>query len=145
MQQLTTNKPVESKEMKWYLIDAADKRLGKLATRIASLFLGKENPRAVDYMVNKIGIVVVNSDKVDYHPRKATAKMYYRHSNYPGGLTAINLEDQMKKDSKVVISKAVIGMLPKNKQRDVYMSQLRIYKNADHEQTAQNLIEVKVN
>ncbi len=143
MQKLTKYKP-QIKDQKWYLLDAKGVRLGRLASEAVKLFLYKDISGSVDYMNTNVRVVVINSDFVDYHPRKNKRKKYYRHSGYPGNLKTITLEDQMKKDSRVVIRKAISGMLPKNKLRKRYLAQLYIEKNNEHDKVAQKPKLVKI-
>jgi large subunit ribosomal protein L13 len=142
MQKLTKYK--QEIEPKWFIIDATDVRLGKISAKVAELFLGKDQVTSVDYEVTPVSVVITNSDKLSYHPRKAKNKIYSRHSGFMGGLKQISLEDQMRKDSRVVIREAISGMLPKQKLRDIYLSQLHIFKDGNHKHAAQkpNLITI---
>jgi large subunit ribosomal protein L13 len=143
MQNLTKYKSKATE--KWFLIDAENVRLGKLGAAIASLLLAKDNPSTVDYQTSNVHIVVVNSDKVSFHNRKAKNKVYYSYSGYPGGLSQMNLEDLMQKDSTKVIKKAIAGMLPKTKLQARYLENVYIYRGAEHKHEAQTPEAFKVN
>ena len=111
-----------------HTIDATDKILGRLAVEIANLLRGKNKPSFVPYLDKGDEVVVVNTDKIKVTGRKMKQKIYYRHSGYPGGITATRLEEAMEKDSCQVVRKAVYGMLPKNKLRDKIIKKLKLYK-----------------
>jgi len=117
---------------KYYLFDAQGKVLGRLATEMAKTLSGKGK---VDYTPNIDGgdyVVVINSDGVILTGNKEKQKTYYRFSGYPGGIKAINFDDQREKDSRALIVSAVRGMLPKNKLRNKMMTRLLVYKNNEH-------------
>jgi len=117
-------------ERKSHIFDAEGKVLGRMATEIAKLLSGKGK---IDYVPNIDGgdfVTVVNSDKIYVTGSKLDKKIYYRFSGYPGGISAIALKDQLKKDSTKVIKGAVNGMLPKNKLRDKMMLRLKVYAGA---------------
>lgn len=116
----------------WYLLDAQDMILGRLAVKASVLLRGKNR---TDYARNKTGdtfVVVLNSDKLKVTGRKREQKMYRSHSGYMGGLKEISLKDQTEKDSRNIIKEAVSGMLPKNKLRKEFMKKLKVYKGADN-------------
>ena len=120
-------------ERKYYQINAQGKVLGRIATEIAKILSGRNK---VNFAPNIDGgdfVVVVNSDGVIVTGNKTKAKKYYRHSGYPGGIKERTFEEQMKKDSRRVIEKAVYGMLPKNKLRAGMLKRLLIYKNEEHQ------------
>ena len=121
----------------WYVIDASEAPLGRLATRIADLLTGKGKPMFTRHIDTGDYVIVINSDKLVVTGKKLDDKMYYRHSNYPGGLTETTLKAQMDKDSTKVIHKAVRGMLPVNKLRDDRLARLKIYRGKEHNHTAQ--------
>lgn len=115
--------------MKTHIIDVSGKRLGKIATQIAVLLKGKHKASYVPYMISGDKVVVVNADSLDVEGKKAKNKVYFHYSGYPGGITAITLQKQFKKDSREVIRKAIYGMLPKNRLRSKMLNNLEIYKN----------------
>lgn len=121
----------------WYVVDVADQVLGRSATKIASLLIGKHKVNQVPNMDNGDYVVVINSAKVQVTRNKAKTKMYYRHSGYPGGLKETNFENQMRKNSNFVIEAAVKNMLPQNKLKSTMMARLFVYKGAEHDNEAQ--------
>ncbi len=127
----------------WYIIDAKDQILGRLATRIASLLIGKEKAEIVPNVDCGDYVVVINSDHIKLTRGKENKKMYYSYSGYPGGLRETVFSDQLKKDSTKIILDAVKNMLPKNKLRDLRMNRLFVYKNDEHKHQAQSPKEYK--
>jgi large subunit ribosomal protein L13 len=121
----------------WFVIDATDKVLGRLATEVARRLRGKHKPEYTPHVDTGDYIVIVNSDRVRVTGNKAAAKMYHRHTGYPGGIREINFEKQMAKDSTEVIATAVRGMLPKNPLGRAMFDKLKIYRGADHVHQAQ--------
>jgi len=123
---------------KWYLIDAKEKKLGRLATKVANLLRGK-NKAEFEYHKD-VGdfVVVINTDQLDINPKRAEKKVFYRHSGYPGGLKSQTLKERVEKDSTEVFRKTVYGMLPANRLRKNWLKRLKIYKNANHKHKAQN-------
>ncbi len=137
-------KKSELKE-KWYLLDAKGKRLGKLATEIASLLIGKDDVKTVSYLTPQNKVVVVNSKDVDIHPRKILSKMYYRHSMSPGGFKQMNYERMHSEKPNRVIELAVKGMLPKNNAlTHNIMKKLKVYKGSEHPHAAQQPVKLEL-
>ena len=122
---------------KWYLIDAKDQRLGKIATRAAQLLMGKHEPSYVPHLDNGGRVVVINASALDIHPRKAEGKLYWRHSGYPGGIRSQSLAEVMEAKPTEVIRRAVKGMLPKNRLGEASLHKLYIYAGEEHDQKAQ--------
>ena len=129
-----TTKVLKKNEVtrKWYLVDANDKILGRLASRIAQILIGKNKPQYTPHVDCGDFVIVVNADKFRVTGNKMKDKIYYSHSMYPGGLKAVSLESMLKKNPEQVIYHAVSGMLPKNRLRARRMKRLRIYLTADH-------------
>ena len=122
----------------YHLFNAQGKVLGRLAVEIAGTLSGKGK---VDFAPNVDGgdfAVVINSNKVVVTGNKAKGKIYYRFSGYPGGITAVTFEEQLKKDSRKIITSAVYGMLPKNKLRSRMLKRLLVYKGAKHNHKIDN-------
>lgn len=117
---------------KWYVVDASEVPLGRLATVTASLLLGKGKPTITSHVDSGDYVIVINSDKLVVTGNKLHDKMYYHHSHYPGGLTEMRLGDKIAKDSTTVIMKAVRGMLPSNKLRPGRLERLKIYAGSEH-------------
>lgn len=129
-------------ERNWYLVDAKGKVLGRLASKIAGLLMGKER---VDFSYHQdMGgyVVVINSDRVRVTGRKKRDKIYYHYTGYPGGLKKATFEELLKKDSRKIIYLAVKGMLPKNKLRKRRLLRLKVYKGNSHPYGDQELIQV---
>lgn len=137
---------MQNEAEKWYLIDAAKKPLGRVATKAAELLLGKLDPSRVSkaYLLPRVKVVIVNSDKVGITGNKLTQKLYTNYSGYPGGLRVRTLATVMEKNSKEVISKAVKGMLPKNRRGKAIGVNLYVYKNADHKHEVNNLETISI-
>ena len=121
----------------WYLVDADDKVLGRLASRIASILRGKEKPIFAPHVDTGDFVVVINAPKVKLTGRKLNDKMYYSHSGYPGGLKATAAKDLLEKKPEEVIRKAVKGMLPKNRLGRMQLKKLKVYRSHTHPHEAQ--------
>ena len=126
----------------WYVVDAADKILGRLASRIAGILIGKNKPQYTPHVDCGDFIVVVNADKFRVTGKKLKDKIYYSHSFYPGGLKQISLESMLAKHPKRAIYHAVSGMLPKNKLRTRRLRRLKIYTSPDHPHKAQSPVKI---
>lgn len=124
-------------ERAWYVVDADDQVLGRMATRIASFLMGKEKPIYTDFLDTGDFIVVVNIDKVKLSGKKWDDKFYYSHSGYPGGLKQISAGKLMDKHPDRVIKHAVKGMLPKNKLGKQMLKRLKVYTGPEHPHSAQ--------
>jgi large subunit ribosomal protein L13 len=116
----------------WHLIDASDKVLGRLATRIAGLLMGKHKPLFSRHLDVGDYVVVINAEQVRVTGNKSKQKVYYRHSGYPGGLKSINLERLMQTHPTRAIEHAVKGMLPHTRLGAQMMKRLRIYAGEAH-------------
>ena len=136
-------KPSEVKRT-WYLIDASEAPLGRIATKIATLLTGKDKPIFTHHIDCGDFVVVTNSDKLVVTGNKMNDKMYYSHSGYPGGLKELSLSKNMEKDSTQVIIKAVRGMIPVNKLRPGRLARLKVYKDNNHNHDAQKPEVVKI-
>jgi len=130
---MSTN-ALSSKEIKrdWHLIDAKGKVLGRLATDIAKILMGKNKPNYVTYLDMGDYVVVKNAGEIKVTGKKAAQKKYYTHSMYPGGLKIVSYAEKMKKKPEDIIRHAVSGMLPKNKLRNGMLKKLHVYKNENH-------------
>lgn len=122
----------------WFVVDAEDQILGRLATQIAHRLRGKHKPEFAPHVDNGDFIVVVNCEKIKVTGNKMADKMYYRHTGYPGGLKEANLETMLEKKPEDVIRKAVQGMLPKNRLGRAIMKKLKICVGTEHPHAAQN-------
>ena len=121
----------------WILVDASDQYLGRLATQIASVLLGKHKPNFTPGVETGDFVVVINCEKVKVTGTKLETKKYYRHSQYPGGLREITLRQQLIKHPERVIRSAVWGMLPHNKFGREIIKNLKIYAGPEHPHSAQ--------
>jgi large subunit ribosomal protein L13 len=121
----------------WYLVDAAGQNLGRLATLIARLLLGKDKPQYTPGVEIGDYVVVINAEKIEVTGKKLDQKVYYRHSGYPGGISRITLRQQKARHPERVIESAVRGMLPRNRLRRKLMGNLRVYAGARHPHAAQ--------
>ena len=122
----------------WRLVDANGQNLGRLATQLASMLLGKDKPTFTPGVDTGDFVVVVNAERITVTGNKMEDKIYYRHSGYPGGLKEINLRDQLKKHPERVIQRAVWGMLPHNRFGRKIYKKLKVYAGPDHPHTAQH-------
>jgi len=121
----------------WLLVDANDQNLGRLATRVAAILLGKHKPNYTPGVDNGDYVVVVNAERVRVTGRKLDQKKYYRHSGYPGGLREVTLREQLRTHPEQVIRAAVWGMLPKNAYGRKLIKKLKVYAGPDHPHEAQ--------
>ncbi len=121
----------------WYVVDAAGKTLGRLATEIARRLRGKHKPIYTPHVDTGDYIVVVNADKVHVTGRKATDKIYYHHTGYIGNLKSASFEKMQEKAPGRVIELAVKGMLPKNPLGRAMFRKLKVYGGPDHQHAAQ--------
>ncbi|MBP7060712.1 MAG: 50S ribosomal protein L13 [Candidatus Moranbacteria bacterium] len=119
-------------DRKYHLFDAKGKVLGRLATEIAPLLMGKNKVAYAPHIDGGDFVVVINTDLIEVTGNKAEDKMYHRFSGYPGGIHSINFQDQLKKDSRKVLYAALYGMLPKNKLRDRMLTRLHLNKTGEH-------------
>ncbi|HHF98746.1 MAG TPA: 50S ribosomal protein L13 [Candidatus Aerophobetes bacterium] len=123
---------------KWYLVDAKDKILGRLATKIARILSGKDKPIYTPHIDTGDFVIVVNARKVRVTGRKEEGKIYYHHSGYPGGLKKETLAELREKKPEEIIRRAVKGMLPKNRLGRKMLKRLKVYPDENHPHQAQN-------
>lgn len=121
----------------WYVVDAAGKNLGRLATQIASVLKGKHKPIYTPGMDCGDFVIVINADKIRVTGSKLDDKMYYRYSGYPSGLSEIPLRKQLATHPDRVIQDAVMGMLARNKLRRQLIKKLKVYAGGEHPHAAQ--------
>ncbi len=124
-------------ETEWHFVDANGKVLGRLATEIAAKLVGKDKATYTPGVLPKVKVVVTNSLKVAVTGNKESDKIYYRHSDFPGGIKQATLAEVRTKDSTKIIERAVKGMLPNNKLRKRYMDNLYVYEGTEHPHSAQ--------
>ena len=131
-------------ERKWYVVDAKDQRLGRLATRIADTLRGKNKPTYTPNIDTGDFVVVVNADRIAVTGRKMEKKIYYRHTGYPGGLKQRTLAEMMEKKPEEVIRLAVKGMMPKNRLGRAQLKKLKIFTGPEHGHAAQKPEELEI-
>lgn len=117
---------------KWYVLDASEVSLGRLSTVAATLLLGKNKPQFTSHIDTGDYVIVINAANVKVTGGKLNKKIYYKHSNYPGGLKETPLKDKLEMDPEYVITHSIRGMLPVNKLRDERLKRLKVYAGSDH-------------
>ena len=127
----------EDADRKWYVVDATDKVLGRLATQVANVIRGKHKAIFTPNMDTGDFVVVINADKVKMTGKRELQKTYFRHSGYPGGGKTTTFAQQMSKKPEVVIEKAVKGMLPKTRLGRKLFNKLKVYAGNEHPHIAQ--------
>ena len=125
-------------EHSWYVVDAADVPLGRLASRLAPILAGKRKPGYAPHMDGGDFVIVVNAKKVAVTSNKSQDKIYYRHSGYPGGLKEESFESLINRRPEAVIERAVRGMLPKTKLGRRMIRKLKVYAGPEHPHRAQS-------
>ena len=124
-------------ERKWYVVDAAGYTLGRLASEVAKVLRGKNKPIFTPHMDCGDYVIIVNADKVKVTGKKMDQKIYYRHSDYVGGMKETTLKEMMAKKPEKVVELAVKGMLPKGPLGRSMMDKLHVYAGPDHKHEAQ--------
>jgi len=137
MQKTWNAKPGEI-DRHWYVVDAEGQTLGRLATRIADTIRGKNKPQYTPHIDTGDFVVVVNAEKIAVTGKKLDAKLYHRHSGYPGGLRTRTLREQLDRRPTEVLRKAVKGMLPRNRLARTQITKLKIYAGPNHPHEAQD-------
>jgi len=131
-----STKPSEI-ERQWYVVDAEGRTLGRLASEIAKILMGKHKPIYAPNLDTGDYIIVINAGRVHVTGHKMDQKMYYRHSGYPGGLKGLTLREQLNRHPTRVIRSAVRGMLPHNRLGRAMLGKLKVYSGDAHPHTAQ--------
>ena len=134
----------ETVERKWYVIDAEGQNLGRLATKAAHILRGKHKVTFTPHIDCGDYVIVINASKINLTGNKLDKKMYYNHSGYPGGLRERTAKVMVENYPEEMIERAVKGMLPKGRLGRQMYKKLFVYAGAEHEQTAQKPIELKV-
>ena len=124
-------------ERQWWVVDAANMPLGRVASQVAAILRGKTKPDYTPHFDNGDYVIVINTDQMILTGNKLEDKYYYRHSGYPGGLKQTAYKDLMKNKSDFVLEKAVTGMLPKNSLGRNMIKKLKVYKGSEHPHSAQ--------
>ncbi len=134
----------EDIESKWLLVDAESQTLGRLASRISAVLLGKSKPIVTPGVDTGDFVIVVNASKIQVTGERLDQKMYYRHSGYPGGLRTISLREQLKRKPERVIRSAVWGMLPHNRQGRRLLKKMKVYSGPDHPHRPQKPVRLEI-
>jgi len=130
--------------LQWYLVDAKDQILGRMASKIAALLRGKTSPAFTPHVNNAVGVIVINIEQVKVTGNKGENKNYYWHTGHPGGAKFRTYNQLMETKPDMPLFRAVKGMLPKNKLRDQYLTRLRIYTGETHPHAAQQPIKLEL-
>jgi large subunit ribosomal protein L13 len=128
----------------WYVVDAAEAPLGRVATKIATLLTGKGKPQFTKHIDCGDFVIVINAANLVATGDKFTKKIYYRHSGYPSGLNSATLAEKQAKDPTFAITQAVRGMLPANRLRDGRLLRLKVYAGAEHQHAPQKPTTISV-
>lgn len=128
---------IDDLERTWYVVDASSQVLGRLASEIASVLMGKGKPTYTDFLDTGDFVIVVNAEKIKMTGRKWDDKVYYSHSGYPGGLKEVSAKRMLEKHPERIVQFAVKGMLPKNKLGRRMLKRLKVYPGEEHPHTAQ--------
>ena len=133
----TKNFKISEVDQKWHLIDAENKTLGRLSSRVSTILMGKNKSQYTPN--NDLGdfVVIINAEKIKLTGNKEYQKKYFRHSGYPGGLKSTSVQELRKDKPEQIIFKAVKGMLPKNKLANKMISKLKVYKGSNHPHVGQ--------
>ncbi len=124
-------------EKKWYIIDATDVVLGRLAAQVATLLRGKHKPNFAPHADTGDFVIIINAEKIALTGAKREQKMAFRHSGYPGGLKATSYAELLELNPEKAVQKAIAGMLPKNTLGRQQLSKLKVYRGAEHPHAAQ--------
>ncbi len=127
----------ESVERNWYVIDAEDKILGRLATEVATILRGKHKPTFTPHVDCGDHVIIINAEKVRVTGKKADQKLYRKHSMYPGGLKEVPYKKMMEKKPEFIVYEAIRGMIPHNALGSKVIKKLRVYKGSEHNHQAQ--------
>ena len=134
----------ENVQREWFVIDAAEQTLGRLATEVARRLKGKHKPEYTPHVDTGDYIVVINADKVRVTGTKTKDKIYYHHTGFPGGLKSISFDKLQDKKPEMIIELAVKGMLPKNPLGRAMYKKMKVYAGAEHPHVAQQPQELKL-
>ena len=132
-------------ERKWYVVDAADKTLGRLAAEVAKVLRGKHKPTFTPHMDTGDHVIIINADKVVLTGKKLTHKIYFRHSGYLGGDSYVKAGDMLKKNPVRMVELAVKGMIPHNSLGAQIFSKLHVYAGSEHPHAAQKPEVMEIN
>ena len=134
----------ETVDRKWYIVDATNIPLGRVASQVAAVLRGKNKPIYTPHVDTGDFVIVINTDKMVLTGNKLQDKKYFHHSGYPGGIKEATYKDLMEKKSDFVLEKAIKGMLPKNSLGKKMFQKLKVYKGSEHPHQAQQPVELKI-
>ena len=137
MKKITNTISAKDIKQQWWLLDADNQVLGRFASQVAQILRGKHRPNYAPNLYMGDAVIIINAEKIRVTGNKADSKKYFSHSGYPGGVKFTNYKDLMKNDSDKVVLKAIKGMLQKNRLGNEILTHLRIYKDSNHGQEAQ--------
>lgn len=137
MQKTYLPKKQTSKDQKWYLVDATDKIVGRMATKIADTLRGKNTPIFTPHLDCGSYVIVINADKIKFTGAKLDKKFYYTHSGFKGGIKSTPARKMLAEKPTKIIMEAVKNMLPNNKLRKVFLRKLKVYAGNEHQHEAQ--------
>ena len=137
----TYSQKKENVERNWFVVDATDRILGRVATKIADRIRGKDKPTFTPHTDGGDYVIVINAEKIKVTGSKFDKKMYYRHSLYPGGLKSQSFKELNEKNPERIIEEAVKGMLPKNKLGKSIIKKLKVFQGPNHSHESQKPIE----
>jgi large subunit ribosomal protein L13 len=129
---------------KWYVIDAADQVLGRVATKAATILSGKHRPQYAPFLVSGDHVIIVNAEKIRLTGEKLDKKVYRHHTLYPGGLREVRARKVFESKPDKMVREAVLGMLPKNKLRKRLVNRLKVYVAGEHPHAAQRPEAIKL-
>lgn len=145
MRKATPHIPSHKLPERWFVIDAKDQVVGRLATKIAILLMGKDNATFGPSVDAKTNVIVINAEAIKFSGAKMTEKLYYKHTGYLGSTRSKTPEDILSGSQPTgVLEKAIYGMLPKNKLRHIMMDRLKLYAGSEHPHAGQAPVEVKI-
>ena len=134
----------ETVERKWYVVDATNIPLGRVASQVAAVLRGKNKTIYTPHVDTGDYVIVINSDKMILTGNKLNQKKYYHHTGYPGGIKEVTYKDLMEKKSDFALERAIKGMLPKNSLGKKMFGKLKVYKGSEHPHQAQQPVELKI-
>ncbi|MSP14860.1 MAG: 50S ribosomal protein L13 [Chloroflexi bacterium] len=121
----------------WFVVDATDQNLGRLATRVASILMGKHKPTFTPHLDNGDNVVVINAEKIAVSPKRLLNKLYYSHSGYPMGLKKVSMGRLMNTHPDRIVREAIWGMVPHNRLGRAMIKKLKVYAGPEHPHIAQ--------
>ena len=134
----------ETVDRKWYIVDATNIPLGRVASQVAAVLRGKNKTIYTPHVDTGDYVIVINSDKMVLTGNKLSQKKYFHHSGYPGGIKEVGYQELMDKRSDFALERAIKGMLPKNSLGKKMFNKLKVYKGSEHPHQAQQPVELKI-